>query len=45
LTGEMQNRQRAYLAASREVSIEDVAAWSIMRRLWNNAVGMMSPLL
>jgi cardiolipin synthase A/B len=45
LTGEMQNRQRAYLAASRQVSIADVAAWSLGRRLWNNMVGMMSPLL
>ena len=45
LTGEMQNRQRAYLAASRQVSIADVTAWSLWRRLWNNTVGMMSPLL
>ncbi len=45
LTGEMQDRQRAYLAASRQVSSADVAAWSLGRRLWNNTVGMMSPLL
>jgi len=45
LTGEMQDRQRAYLAASRQVSSADVAAWSLWRRLWNNTVGMMSPLL
>ncbi|HEY6131565.1 MAG TPA: phospholipase D-like domain-containing protein, partial [Halioglobus sp.] len=45
LTGEMQQRQRAYLAASREVLQTDVAAWSLGRRLWNNTVGMMSPLL
>ena len=45
LTGEMQSRQRAYLAASRQVSSADVAAWSLWRRLWNNTVGMMSPLL
>ncbi len=45
LTGEMQNRQRTYLAASRQVSIADVTAWSLGRRLWNNTVGMMSPLL
>ncbi len=45
LTGEVQNRQQAYLAASRRVSMTDVAAWSLGRRLWNNMVGMMSPLL
>jgi cardiolipin synthase len=45
LTGEMQNRQRTYLTASRQVSSADVAAWSLGRRLWNNTVGMMSPLL
>jgi cardiolipin synthase len=45
LTGAMQERQRAYLAASRQVSIADVTAWSLGRRLWNNTVGMMSPLL
>ena len=45
LTGAMQDRQRAYLAASREVHITDVTAWSLGHRLWNNTVGMMSPLL
>jgi len=45
LTGEMQNRQQSYLAASHQVSIVDVTAWSLGRRLWNNTVGMMSPLL
>jgi cardiolipin synthase A/B len=44
-TGVMQQRQRDYLAASREVLIADVAAWSLGYRLWNNAMGMMSPLL
>lgn len=45
LTGEMQDRQQTYLAASRQVSIADVTAWSLGLRLWNNTVGMMSPLL
>ncbi len=45
LTGEMQHRQRVYLDASRQVSMADVTAWSLGHRLWNNAVGMMSPLL
>ncbi len=45
MTAAVQTRQGAHLAASRVVSLADVAAWSIGRRLWNNAVGMMSPLL
>jgi cardiolipin synthase A/B len=45
MTGAVQQRQRDYLAASREVVIADVAAWSLLQRLWNNAMGMMSPLL
>lgn len=45
LTREIQERQQTYLAASRRVSIADVSEWSMGRRLWNNTVGMMSPLL
>ena len=45
LTAAVQARQATYLAASREVSRAEVAAWPMGRRLWNNAVGMMSPLL
>jgi len=44
-TAEMRARQDAYLAASNEVSAADVEAWSIGRRLWNNTVGVLSPLL
>jgi len=45
LTASMQERQQAYLDASKQVKMADVRAWSMGRRLWNNAVGMMSPLL
>jgi len=45
LTGEMQARQAAYLASSNKVEIADVDAWSLGRRLWNNVVAMLSPLL
>jgi cardiolipin synthase len=45
LTAEMRARQEAYLATSNEVKIAEVEAWTLRRRLWNNLVGMMSPLL
>lgn len=45
LTAAVQARQGSYIAASQEVRLADVAAWSMARRLWNNTVGMMSPLL
>ncbi|MGH8034998.1 MAG: cardiolipin synthase, partial [Lysobacterales bacterium] len=45
LTAAMQARQQTWLAISKRVKMADVKAWSMGRRLWNNAVGMMSPLL
>jgi cardiolipin synthase A/B len=45
LTAEVRRRQAGYLASSREVTAGMVAAWSMGRRLWNNAVGMLGPLL
>jgi cardiolipin synthase len=45
LTAAVQERQQVYLDASKRVKMADVRAWSMGRRLWNNTVGMMSPLL
>jgi cardiolipin synthase len=45
LTAEIRRRQDDYLASSHEVTAEMVAAWSIVRRLWYNTVGMLGPLL
>ena len=45
LTGEMRRRQDAYLAQSRPVTAEAVAGWPVARRLWNNAIGMLGPVL
>ena len=45
LTAEMRARQDMYLASSKEVTMADVDAWSMSRRLWNNTVGMLGPLL
>jgi cardiolipin synthase len=45
LTAEMRRRQDAYLAQSRPVTADMVARWPMRRRLWNNAVAMLGPVL
>src|SRR5438094_9166893 len=45
LTAEMCRSQQAYLAQSHEVTAEMVAQWPITRRLWNNAIAMLGPVL
>ena len=45
LTGEVRRRQQEYLARSHRISKESVAAWPIRKRLWNNTIAMMGPLL
>ena len=45
LTAEMRRSQEAYLAQSHEVTAEMVAQWPITRRLWNNSIAMLGPVL
>jgi cardiolipin synthase len=45
LTAEMRRRQAAYLACSHPVTAEMVAEWPITRRLWNNTIAMLGPIL
>jgi cardiolipin synthase len=45
LTAEMRRRQDAYLAQSRPVTAERVAHWPMTRRLWNNTIAMLGPVL
>jgi cardiolipin synthase len=45
LTTTMRERQFAYLAQSTRVSLEDVRAWPLQRRLWNNTLAMLGPIL
>ena len=45
LTADMRRRQDAYLAQSRPVTAEMVAHWPMTRRLWNNAIAMLGPVL
>lgn len=44
-TAQVRARQEEYIAASREVTRAEVAAWPWWRRLWNNLVAVLSPVL
>lgn len=45
LTEDLRQRQDDYLANSDEVTLAMVEAWPLARRLWNNAIGMLGPIL
>jgi len=45
LTAEMRRRQDAYLAQSHPVTLEMVSQWPLTRRLWNNTIAMLGPVL
>ena len=45
VTAQMRERQQQYLGACRRITAEEVAAWSWLQRLWNNAVAILGPVL
>jgi cardiolipin synthase len=45
ITAVLRDRQAAFIARSRPVTAAEVAAWPWQRRLWNNAVAVMGPVL
>jgi cardiolipin synthase len=45
LTANMRQRQESYIAKSLAVTAEAVEDWSWQRRLWNNAIAMLGPVL
>lgn len=45
MTAAITERQRHYLAKSQPVTREMVRAWSMPRRLWNNTLAMLGPIL
>lgn len=45
LTTEVRGRQASYIADSVTIGSESVAAWGWRRRLWNNAIAMLGPVL
>ena len=45
LTADMRQRQQQYIARSHPVDPDTVTAWPMTRRLWNNTIAMLGPLL
>jgi cardiolipin synthase A/B len=45
LTAEVRGRQETYLSKSHLVTVDMVAQWSMTRRLWNNTIAMLGPVL
>ena len=45
LTGAVRERQQDYIARSNPVTKEAVAAWPMSRRLWNNLIATLGPVL
>ncbi len=45
VTAAMRARQMEYLADSRPVTAAEVAAWGWQKRLWNNALALVGPVL
>src|SRR5208337_5519354 len=45
LTGTVRERQQEYIARSHRVTKEAVAAWPRSRRLWNNLIATLGPVL
>lgn len=45
LTEAVRTRQQSYIVRSRAVTAAEVRAWPWYRRLWNNAVAMLGPVI
>ncbi|WP_371059588.1 cardiolipin synthase [Rhodosalinus sp. 5P4] len=45
LTGELRDLQDGYISRSREITMKEVTDWGPAKRLWNNSVAMMGPVL
>ena len=45
LTAQMRARQAQYLASSRAVTLAEVREWGMGKRLWNNALAIVGPVL
>ena len=45
LTADVRQRRQSYIAKSKLVTKEMVEAWSVGRRLWNNSIATLGPVL
>jgi cardiolipin synthase len=41
----IKQRELEYLASSKRISKEQVRKWSMPKRLWNNTIALLGPLL
>jgi cardiolipin synthase len=44
-TADVRERQQQYISKSNLVTLETVAAWPVQRRLWNNTLATLGPIL
>jgi cardiolipin synthase len=45
LTETVRARQQSYIDSANDVTLEEVEGWSLSRRLWNNSIAMLGPIL
>ncbi len=45
LTSQVRQRQQVYMDRARAVTLKGVSSWSVPRRLWNNSLAMLGPIL
>jgi cardiolipin synthase len=45
LTEQLRRRQQQYIDGSTHVTQQDVASWSLGKRLWNNTLATVGPIL
>lgn len=45
LSGDVRQRQDSYIASSKQITGEMVAGWGWGRRLWNNTIAILGPVL
>jgi cardiolipin synthase len=45
MTGVMRQRQQEYLAQCEEITSQQVAQWRWTKRLWNNTLAVVGPVL
>ncbi|MCB1687771.1 MAG: cardiolipin synthase [Halioglobus sp.] len=45
LTEAVRARQQSYIDSANDVTLAEVEGWSLTRRLWNNSVAMLGPIL
>jgi cardiolipin synthase len=45
LTETVRARQQTYIDSANKISLQEVQDWPLSRRLWNNSIAMLGPIL